>query len=167
MNRILRYYRTRRDFLKTTAIIAVAGAIISQLWIAVRYLLSPDSREARQKWKVGAPEKFDIGITFIADAKTFILRDGNKFKALSAVCTHLGCTVKEVEEVHKTASGEISVTEFHCPCHGSKFNASGKNIAGPARKPLHYVQISLSTDKKQLWIDSSISVDSDYFLELL
>jgi cytochrome b6-f complex iron-sulfur subunit len=47
------------------------------------------------------------------------------FTALSAICTHEGCTV----------SGFQSPT-YVCPCHGSKFNLSGGVVQGPANSPL-------------------------------
>jgi Rieske Fe-S protein len=47
------------------------------------------------------------------------------FSAIEAVCTHEGCTVTGVD-------GDISV----CPCHGSRYNRSGKVLAGPAKASL-------------------------------
>jgi Rieske Fe-S protein len=48
------------------------------------------------------------------------------FKAFSAVCTHLGCTVSTV------SGGTIN-----CPCHGSKFRIADASVAaGPAPRPL-------------------------------
>ncbi|MGW2744351.1 Rieske (2Fe-2S) protein [Streptomyces sp. NPDC001450] len=48
------------------------------------------------------------------------------FKAFSAVCTHMGCTVAQV------ADGTID-----CPCHGSKYHIADGSVAhGPAAKPL-------------------------------
>ena len=45
-----------------------------------------------------------------------MLREGSAYRAISAVCTHLGCTVGEGEE-----------GGYHCPCHGSRFSETGKN----------------------------------------
>ena len=47
-------------------------------------------------------------------------------EALSARCTHLGCTV------HWAAAEN----RFQCPCHGSQFAADGTVLHGPAQRPL-------------------------------
>ncbi len=154
---------TRRGFLKITAVAAAAGAIAAHLWIAVQYLLGSPSGKKQHEWKIGKPEDFDNGITFVSDANVFILRDGNKFKALSSKCTHLGCTLKKVQSDSSTTAGKKSVTEFHCPCHGSKFNAKGERIAGPGKKSLQYFHIALSQDGKELMVNNDMPVASEYF----
>lgn len=55
----------------------------------------------------------------------FVTKDG-KFKAISALCTHQGCTVK----------WQGSDKDLICPCHGSKFALNGKVELGPATIPL-------------------------------
>jgi len=47
------------------------------------------------------------------------------FTALTATCTHFGCTISGYE-------GQT----FVCPCHGSRFNTSGAVQRGPANRPL-------------------------------
>ncbi|MGC0142277.1 ubiquinol-cytochrome c reductase iron-sulfur subunit [Pseudactinotalea sp. Z1732] len=52
--------------------------------------------------------------------------------ALSAVCTHQGCTVDVEEE------------EGRCPCHGSRFDLrSGEVTAGPAKEPLERIAVEV------------------------
>jgi Rieske Fe-S protein len=55
------------------------------------------------------------------------------FKAFSAVCTHQGCLVTEVE------GGNIV-----CPCHGSAFKIADGSVAqGPASRPLSAKKITV------------------------
>lgn len=49
-----------------------------------------------------------------------------EFKAYSAVCTHQGCTMRDVGS-----------NLIHCPCHGSVFSAEDGSVTkGPATRPL-------------------------------
>ncbi|GAA5032805.1 Rieske 2Fe-2S domain-containing protein [Actinopolymorpha pittospori] len=62
------------------------------------------------------------------------------FKAFSAVCTHMGCTVAGVQD------GTIN-----CPCHGSMFSAADGSVkGGPATKPLAAVKIQVDGDSIKL-----------------
>jgi Rieske Fe-S protein len=56
-----------------------------------------------------------------------------EFKAFSAICTHLGCTV------NKVADGTID-----CPCHGSKYRITDASVVhGPAPHPLPAKKITV------------------------
>ncbi|KQM83270.1 Rieske (2Fe-2S) protein [Agromyces sp. Leaf222] len=56
--------------------------------------------------------------------------------AFSAICTHQGCVV--------AAAG----AEFHCPCHGSRFDAAtGEVLNGPAIDPLSPIEVAVSGDR--------------------
>jgi len=47
------------------------------------------------------------------------------FTAMTAVCTHEGCTITGFDSA-----------SFVCPCHGSAFSTSGSVVRGPANSPL-------------------------------
>jgi len=56
--------------------------------------------------------------------------------AFSAICTHQQCVV--------AAAGD----EFHCPCHGSMYDAAtGDVIQGPALKALTPIPVAVSGDR--------------------
>jgi cytochrome b6-f complex iron-sulfur subunit len=76
-----------------------------------------------------SPVGFPAGKFWLSNQK-----DG--FRALSMVCTHLGCLFKWVEVNHR----------FECPCHGSKFEANGTKIKGlgPAPRNLDRFEVVAS-----------------------
>ena len=49
----------------------------------------------------------------------------NSFTALTAICTHEGCTVDR-----------FASPVFVCPCHGSRYSTSGTVVMGPAPRAL-------------------------------
>jgi len=59
-------------------------------------------------------------------SRVFIVPAPDGPAVYSATCSHLGCLVN----YHKDKQ------EFVCPCHGGRYDLSGKNIAGPPPAPL-------------------------------
>lgn len=123
---------TRRQFLERTTAVG-AGVAISAIGCAagmtkVVTLATPDqggrvvvdTSQHRELDAVGG------AIQILTGGQSFILVRSNEseFRALSAVCTHLGC------EVRHNRFG------FRCPCHGSAFDYTGKAITGPATESL-------------------------------
>jgi cytochrome b6-f complex iron-sulfur subunit len=59
-----------------------------------------------------------------------------KAVAFSAICTHMGCAVAPAGH------------ELHCPCHGSRYNATtGAVLQGPAPNPLPSVPVHVADGK--------------------
>ena len=49
----------------------------------------------------------------------------SSFTALTAICTHEGCTITGFQS-----------PMYVCPCHGSQYSTSGSVLNGPATQPL-------------------------------
>ncbi|HEU0178040.1 MAG TPA: ubiquinol-cytochrome c reductase iron-sulfur subunit [Blastocatellia bacterium] len=160
---------SRRSFLSKLGIGATLVAIAGQTYAFLRSLKPNVLYEEARRFKVGAPDQFGEGGKFLEDKRLFVFRQGKTFYAISASCTHLGCTVKmqklnqskkvkvrgrEIEEQH----------EFHCPCHGSKYYGDGTNYAGPAPRPLDYFKLEVSPDDGQLIVDMSQRVGQGFRL---
>jgi glycine/D-amino acid oxidase-like deaminating enzyme/nitrite reductase/ring-hydroxylating ferredoxin subunit len=72
------------------------------------------------------------GILVRGEEKIAAWRDeAGKLYAVSAACTHKGCTV----------TWNNADRTWDCPCHGSVYAADGSVIHGPARKDLRPVQL--------------------------
>ena len=139
---------SRRDFLGLVSIGMAALASIPVIGGAFRMAKANVRYEDSTKFKIGMIEDFPVGaVKKIDDKKVFIFADEGGLYAISTVCTHLGCIV------FKTEWG------FQCPCHGSKYNESGKVIGGPAPRPLSWFEISQGIDGT-LVVDASKEVSA-------
>jgi glycine/D-amino acid oxidase-like deaminating enzyme/nitrite reductase/ring-hydroxylating ferredoxin subunit len=78
----------------------------------------------------GSPDDLSLGegkILEVEGKKTAVYRgEDGKLHLLSPVCTHLKCIVRW-NAADKT---------WDCPCHGSRFKATGEVFSGPAEEPL-------------------------------
>jgi cytochrome b6-f complex iron-sulfur subunit len=63
------------------------------------------------------------------------------FVALTAVCTHFGCTIVRFDN-----------PIFECPCHGSRFDTSGAVVRGPASAPLRQFPTRLNGDVLTIFV---------------
>ena len=88
-----------------------------------------------RRFKIGQPEEYPVGSERqLEKENVYVFRDADGVYAISAVCTHLGCTVSR------------SATGFDCPCHGSKFDPKGKVKGGPAPRSLPWLEVSRAAD---------------------
>lgn len=121
----------RRKFLDWLT--GLAGALVgaSALYPVMRYLVPPRMPEAATRRVVAAHEdelQPNSAKTFPFGATPGILirdKDGT-YHALSAVCTHLGCTVQF----------EAKDNLIWCACHNGYYDINGRNVSGPPPKPL-------------------------------
>jgi menaquinol-cytochrome c reductase iron-sulfur subunit len=163
--------KDRRDFLLKLGIGSGLAALGAQTIASMRSLVPNVSYDAPTTVKLGMPNDFPDGLKFLPDERLFVFREGNTFHAVSAVCTHLGCTVRaealSQPEVKTVEGQSLRVTHrFLCPCHGSKYGGDGSNVSGPAPKPLAWYHLSVSTDDGQLVVDLARPVERDFRLTL-
>ena len=120
---------------------------------AVRFLVPNVLFEPSELFKADKPEDYPDGsVTFLEDERVFLIRKGNTFRCLSAVCTHLGCTVNRAEN------------GFHCPCHGSVFDDQGTVKGGPAPRALTWFLVTLSKDGRLLIDKGQPTAPEQYFV---
>jgi cytochrome b6-f complex iron-sulfur subunit len=146
---------SRRGFFQLTlGWLAGTFAIAASAVGAVRFLVPNVLFEPSEIFKAGKPDDFPDGsVTFLEDEKVFLVRQGNTYRCLSAICTHLGCTVNRANH------------GYHCPCHGSVFDEQGGVKSGPAPRGLEWFQVTLSKDSRLL-VDKSRRVAADKYLVL-
>lgn len=136
--------QNRRTFLQWLLGGGFAALAAAILYPVFRFLIPPKTVEANvSQVKLpftradieAEPQKYKIfkfgrtlGIIFIAP-------DG-QLDALSAICTHLSCTVQYRPD------WEV----IWCACHNGKYDLNGKNISGPPPRPLQKYNVNIVND---------------------
>jgi menaquinol-cytochrome c reductase iron-sulfur subunit len=159
----------RREFLMRLGIGAGVAGLATQAAASLRSLVPNVSYDAPTTVKLGPPAEFPDGLKFLPDERLFVFREGNVFHAMSAVCTHLGCTVRAEAlaqpETREVGGAALRLTHrFHCPCHGSRYSGDGGNESGPAPRPLAWYHLTVSPDDGQLVVDLAQEVGRDFRL---
>ena len=134
-------HTTRRGFLARVFLAWSAMTVLPVVYGVVRYIIPPAiKRKLLEGFRIA---KFgdissDAPTILRVNKSAIILVRGphGQIKAFSAKCTHLGCVV-QYQSDRKV---------FHCNCHGSEFDLDGKNISGPAPKPLVPYRVELKND---------------------
>ncbi|RME19862.1 MAG: Rieske (2Fe-2S) protein [Deltaproteobacteria bacterium] len=129
----------RREFMATAARLAAAGAGAVALGMSLRFL-DPSVTANGARACLGRAADFPYGsITFVASRQVFVIVGEDGPVAISARCTHLGCTVRRSDQ------------GFYCPCHGARYDRSGKVVGGPA--PSNLPRLGLEVDDEGLlWL---------------
>jgi cytochrome b6-f complex iron-sulfur subunit len=149
---------SRRSIVARLAAAFGLAGVGAQAAIVVRSLAPNVSYDAPTVLKIGPPESFADGLTLLPERRVFVVRDGRSFRAVSAVCTHLGCTVRpemleEADPADPDRRRQVQTYAFACPCHGSRYRSDGTNLSGPAPRPLASYGLSLAPDDGQLVVD--------------
>jgi len=117
------------DTLLGGSLVAWAAAVVYPI---LRYLTPPRDAGGPNKVTLTDAQKQELAsmgslITRIGTDRVIVLKKKDeKLSALSAKCTHEGCTVQFV------AADAL----IWCACHNGKFSLDGRVISGPPPRPL-------------------------------
>ena len=147
--------KERRDFLGLAALWSSIVAIGWGLLGALRLPMPSVLPESNPRVKLGPLSRFEgVPVTPFPEERLWVFWQESGLYAISAICTHLGCTVSRQED-----------GGFFCPCHGSRFDAQGKVLSGPAPRPLRYLKLSIAPDG-QLVVNTQEEVPPDVRLQV-
>ena len=106
------------------------------LYPILRFIIPPQVPEASTNRVVAAKLSElspDSGRIFrFGDTPGIVIHTAEgQFKAFSAVCTHLNCTVQYRQDLK----------HIWCACHNGHYDLNGKNVAGPPPRPLEEYKV--------------------------
>lgn len=148
---------SRRQFLNIVGNSAIGVAALGSLGVTFEYLKPNVLLEIPAQFTAGSLDSMPPGsVIFNPEYRVFIFRDvSGYFYALSAICTHLGCTTNwKAEGIADHPEGVIA-----CPCHGSIFSRTGVVLHGPAPRDLDRFRMRL--EDSRLVVDTAELVDED------
>jgi cytochrome b6-f complex iron-sulfur subunit len=118
------------------------ASVVSFLYPVMRYLVPPAVVDLGGDEVVAAkvgelkPNGFKI-FRFGSRPALLLMTAEGEYHALSAVCTHLGCTVQYRPDLH----------EIWCACHNGLYDLNGRNISGPPPRPLESFTVHVRGDE--------------------
>ena len=119
----------------------VVASIASFLYPAIRYIIPTEVAESTSRSVVAGKVnelKLNSGKIFKFGSKPALLvhTATGEWKAFSAVCTHLNCTVQFREDRH----------DIWCACHNGVYDLTGRNISGPPPRPLEEFEVHVQAE---------------------
>lgn len=135
-------YRTRRNLLEFILGAGVVGSLLSFIYPVLRYLIPPAVVD------MGGDEVVAAKVGELQANGSKIFRFGNRpglllltaegeYRAMSATCTHLSCTVQLRKDLH----------QVWCACHNGLYDLNGRNISGPPPRPLEAFLVHVRGDE--------------------
>ena len=138
---VTRHEPARRRFMQFLLGGGLLASAASFFYPVVRYLVPPAAVDLGGDSVVAAKVgelKVNSGKIFRFGSRPGLLvrtADG-EYRAMSAVCTHLNCTVQYRSDVR----------EVWCACHNGFYDLNGRNVAGPPPRPLESYIVHINGD---------------------
>ncbi len=123
------------NYLLGTGAVATLAAIVYPI---IKFMIPPRVVESSASSVVAAKVselKPNSGRIFKFGSKPAILIEtpAGEYRAFSAVCTHLDCTVQYRPDEKL----------IWCACHNGRYDLTGKNISGPPPRPLEAYTVNV------------------------
>jgi Rieske Fe-S protein len=120
----------------------IFASLVSFVYPVLRYLIPPPVTD------LGSDEVVASKVGNLKPNGSKIFRFGSRpalllmtaegeYRALSAVCTHLSCTVQYRNDLH----------QVWCACHNGLYDLNGRNISGPPPRPLESYVVHVQGDE--------------------
>jgi len=124
-------HQGRRRFVQVVLGGGLLASLASFIYPVLRYVLPPATAD------LGAGSVLAATVAELKANSAKIFRFGSKpgllvklqsgeYRAMSATCTHLSCTVQYRSDVQ----------QVWCACHNGMYDLNGRNISGPPPRPL-------------------------------
>ncbi|MEX2303917.1 MAG: Rieske (2Fe-2S) protein [Bryobacterales bacterium] len=128
----------RRNWIRILLRLGFTGSAASFLYPAIRFMMPPPvAGPAVDEVVAGTADDFapNTGHIFKFGNKPGILvrTEEGEWRAFSAVCTHLNCTVQFQEETY----------QIWCACHNGLFDLNGNVVGGPPPRSLEEFVVNL------------------------
>jgi cytochrome b6-f complex iron-sulfur subunit len=132
----------RRRFINIILGTGLLTSLASFMYPIIRYLAPPklpdmgsDAVLAAKvsELKAGTAKMFRFG----SKPGLLVQTASGDYRAMSATCTHLGCTVQY----------RADVKEIWCACHNGMYDLNGRNVSGPPPRPLEAFEVQVRGDE--------------------
>jgi len=137
----------REFFVDVGMVIALAAAGVATVVNGIRFLM-PEWRPPRMiDLKVADVDELSNGqakeLPNLQGHRVILVRTARGYRALSATCTHLGCSVKYEHDKQRLL----------CPCHQGVFDLEGKVVSGPPPTPLRQYPVRVAQGAVYVKVD--------------
>jgi len=134
----------RRTFLDSLLGIGFVSTALSVLYPVFRFVIPPANAEpATNSIIAGKISEFKNNsgalVKFGTRPAILVRTSDGDFKAFTAVCTHLECTVQYKPET----------SQIWCACHNGLYDLAGNVVSGPPPRPLEAFTVNLRGEPGQ------------------
>ena len=139
---VAKHEPARRRFMQIMLGGGLLASAVSFLYPVLRYLVPPAATDLGSDSVVAGKVgdlKANSGKIFRFGSRPGLLvrTTEGEYRAISATCTHLNCTVQYRSDLR----------QVWCACHNGFYDLNGRNVAGPPPRPLEAYDVHVNGDE--------------------